>query len=261
MRAVSRSREGEQALVVVPQPAAKRLIARAVASLPSIARAKKEGLIVVGVGSTNAYVLEELLGEAVAKEPYRAGYVGRELGVLPQEKRKSMVVLERGEPKSLRWSEILARLSPNDVVIKGGNALDPTGTVGVFTADEEGGTVGKFYAAALARGVEVIIPISRLKSVHGPVAELARRLGKGRLRWVSGPAVGFVPLVGTVITETEAVEVLYGVHAEHVASGGVGRGEGAVVLLLSGEGERVAHAFAELARLAWEEPALSWEEG
>lgn len=261
MSGVSRSTEEAEALVVLPQPAGKRLIGRAVAKLPQVERAKREGLIVVGLGTTNAYVLEELLGRPVAKERYRAGYIGRELGVLPPEKREPMAVLLRGELREMSWPEILARLTPGDVVIKGGNALDPTGTVGVLVAGEDGGTVGKFYAAALARGVEVIIPISRAKSIHVPIGKLAPKLGQGRLRWASGPKVGLFPLFGTVITETEAVEHLYGVRAEHVASGGIGAGEGAVVLLLSGEAQAVERAFTELSELARAEPEPSWEGG
>lgn len=252
--------EESQALMVLTPWAAKRLIARGVASLPQVKRAKEEGLIVVGLGTTDAYVLEELTGKEVVKARYCAGYIGRELGVRPPEKRENMVVLDHGQPKDLGWPEILERLSPGDVVIKGGNALDPEGTVGVFVAGEDGGTVGKFYAAALARGADIIIPISRIKSVHTPISELCQRLGKGRLHWSSGPKVGLFPLLGQVITETEAVEVLYGINAEHVASSGVGPGVGAVTLLLSGTKEKVEHAFHALSELVHTEPELLWEE-
>ena len=249
-----------RALVVLPQVAAKRLIGRAVARLPQVEKAKRDGLIVVGLGTTNAYVLEELLGAPVEKGRYCAGYVGKKLGVVRPERRLNMVVLERGEPKTLDWPEILARLSPGDVVIKGGNILDSEGVVGVFVAADDGGTVGKFYAAALARGVEVIIPISRVKSVHVPVSEIAGEMGRGRLKWASGTKVGVFPLLGTVITETEAVEFLYGVEAWHLGTGGVGQGKGGVLLLLRGEEGKVKKAFEELSSLAETEKEPAWEE-
>ncbi len=245
-----------QAVVVLPAEAGKRLIGRAVAQLPHVQRAKTAGLIVIGWGTTNAYVAEELLGRAIPKERYIAGFLAEELRVLPAEAREPMLVLDGGEPKSLGWSEILARLSPGDVVIKGGNVLDPQGVVGVYVAGEDGGTVGKFHAAALARGVEVVIPISRNKSVHTSVLELSKHLGRGKVSFSSGPAIGLVPLIGTVITETEAVAVLYGVEAVHMGGGGVGRGSGAVVLLISGREEDVERAFSELAALAAREPCL-----
>ncbi|MBC7317830.1 hypothetical protein H5T57_01050 [Candidatus Bipolaricaulota bacterium] len=254
MNGMAQARE-EQAVVVVPPEAGKRLIGRAVARLPQVQKAKESGLIVVGWGTTNAYVLEELLGRTVAKERYVAGYIAEELRVLPANLREPMVVLDHGEPKNLSWSEIIPRLSSGDVVIKGGNALDPEGVVGVYVAGEDGGTVGKFLGPVLAKGVEVVIPISRAKSVHFSVLEMAKRLGHGKLAF--GPKIGVIPLLGTVITETEAVSVLYGVRAEHIGGGGVGRGAGAVVLLLSGAKDVVEHAFAEIKALAHSEPALS----
>ncbi len=167
-----------------------------------------------------------------------------------------MLVVERGEPKNLTWPEILARLSPGDGVIKGGNVLDPQGVAGVYVAGEDGGTVGKFLAAALARGVEVIIPISRNKSVHSRVWELAQRLGRGRLDLAAGPKLGLVSLVGTVITETEAVHLLDGMEAVQMGGGGVGRESGAVALLLSGPQADVERAFFGLAQVAKAEPSL-----
>ncbi|MFN3346698.1 MAG: hypothetical protein ACK42E_02670 [Candidatus Bipolaricaulaceae bacterium] len=250
------ARSEGKAVVVVSLEAGKRLIGRAVAQLPQVQRAKAEGLVVIGWGTTNAYVAEELVGRTIPKERYVAGFLAEELKVLPPEARDPMLVLDRGEPKNLGWAEILARLSPADVVIKGGNVLDPQGVVGVYVAGEDGGTVGRFLAASLARGVEVVIPISRSKCVHTPVWELAKRLGQGRLDWSAGPKIGLVPLLGTVVTETEAVRILYGVEAIHMGGGGVGRGSGALVLLLSGPKESVGRAFSEISALTKSEPSL-----
>jgi len=254
------TRSQAKAVVVLPPAAAKRLIARGVAALPQIRAALEAGLVVVTLGTTNAYVAEELTGERVAPVAHCAGYVGRTLSVVPAARRGRELVLERGRPVELSPEEVLARLKAGDVIIKGGNVLAPDGVCGVFMASGTGGTVGRYAAAALARGVEIVIPISRLKSVHGSVPELCRALGMGRLSHTTGLSVGLYPLAGTVITETEAVELLYGVRAEHLASGGVGPGEGAVVLLLSGDEERLARAFQELSRLAEGEPPLKFHE-
>lgn len=248
-----------KAMVALHQGAAKRLIARGVAALPCVRRALEEGLVVVTLGTTNAYVAEELLGKSVDKVAHCAGYIGRELSVVPAERRGRELVLEKGRLVDLSLEEIAGRLSAGDVVIKGGNVLDPQGVVGVFMGAGSGGTVGRYVAPALARGAEIVIPISRLKSVHTSVPELAVELGMGRLRHTTGLPVGLFPLVGTVVTETEAVELLYGVETRHVASGGMGPGEGAVVLLLSGEGERVEAAFQALSRLAREEPLQKFD--
>jgi len=252
-------REKAKAVVVLHQGAAKRLIAKGVVALPQVKRALEEGMVVVTLGTTNAYVAEELTGRPVDKVSHCAGYIGRELAVVPAERRGKELVLVRGTPVELPPEEVLERLSAGDVVIKGGNVLDSAGNVGVFVASRNGGTVGRYVVPALARGAEIVIPISRAKSIHGSVLTLSRDLGIERLQAAMGYPIGLYPLQGTVVTETEAVELLYGVRARHLASCGVGPGEGAVTLLISGEEDAVSCAFAELKRLSEEEPPLVFD--
>lgn len=247
-----------KAVVVLPPGAAKRLIARGVVALPQVQRALREGLMVVSLGTTNAYVAEEILGHPIDKARFRAGYVGEELATVPAEKRAPPLVLRRGEPVELSPEEVLAELSVGDVLIKGANALDPDGICGVFMGSETGGTVGRYAAVAMARGTEIVIPISLAKCIHAHIPSLSRVLGTQRLHFATGERVGLYPLVGTVMTEAEAVELLYAVHAEHLASGGVGPGTGAVVLLLRGDGERAKRAFGELSALVRAEPSADF---
>ncbi|MGC9529497.1 MAG: hypothetical protein ACP5G2_02610 [Candidatus Bipolaricaulaceae bacterium] len=248
--------EEAKALVVLPPAAARRIIARGVAALPQVQRALAEGLVVVTLGSTNAYVAEELTGRPVAKARFCAGYVGEELAAVPAEERSEALVLRNGRPDRAAPPQVVAELAAGDVLVKGANLLDPRGACGVFMGSPTGGTVGTFAAAALARGVEVVIPISRAKSVHSHVADLAPALGMGRLRRTSGLPVGLFPLMGRVMSEVEAVELLFGVRTKHVASDGVR--PGTVVLLVSGEAAAVDRAFAELTALAQAEPPLEF---
>ncbi|MGY4706784.1 hypothetical protein ACVNPS_03385 [Candidatus Bipolaricaulota sp. J31] len=245
--------EKAKAVVVLSPWAARRLIAKGVAVHPPVRRALEEGLVVVSLGTTNAYVAEELSGESVEKERYRAGYIDAREGLkaLPAAERARPVVLYRGRHVDWGPEEILERLSAGDVFIKGANVIDPQGICGVFASSPTGGTVGRFVAVAIARGAEIVIPISRSKSIHGSVPDLVRKLGIGRLRHASGDPIGIYPLVGTPITEIEAVHLLYGVSAEHLGSCGLRGGE--VVLLLEGESGAVERAFSELLELnRWE---------
>ncbi len=243
-----------KALVVLPPGAARRLIARGVARLPEVERAREGGLIVVALGTTNAYVAEELLGKPIERERFCAGYIGEALAWLPPERQARPLVLRKGEPVDLSLDEVLPDLGAGDVVIKGANVLDPAGVCGVFMASPLGGTVGRLAASALARGVELVIPVSCAKSIHGFVSELAPELGIGRVAHATGGPVGLFPLVGKVVTELEAIALLYGIHAHHIATGGVGPGTGSVTLLLGGEEEGVSRAFEELSLLARTEP-------
>jgi len=222
--------------------------------LPQVRRALGEGLVVVTLGTTNAYVAEELLGRGIERERFCAGYIGEALTWVPPDRQARPLVLRHGRPVEMSADEILGELKAGDVLIKGANVLDPEGMCGVFMASPAGGTVGKFAIPALARGVETVIPISCAKSIHGYVADLAPELGIGKVQKATGFAVGLCPLVGTVVTEVEAVEILYGVRAEHVASGGIGPGTGAVTLLLVGDAAKVEQAFAALSTLSRDEP-------
>ncbi len=244
-----------RAIAVLSPGAARRLIARGVARLPAVERALREGLVVVTLGTTNAYVAEELLGKPIERERFCAGYIGDGLAWLAPERQARPLVLRKGKPAEMNLDEALAELKAGDVLVKGANVLDPSGVCGVFMASPAGGTVGKLLVPALARGVEVVIPISCAKSIHGFVSELVLELGLGRVDEAAGSPVGLCPLVGAVVTEVEAIALLYGVRATHLATGGVGPGTGAVVLLLVGEEERVRKAFAELSALAQSEPS------
>ncbi|QAA75990.1 MAG: hypothetical protein BIP78_0222 [Candidatus Bipolaricaulis sibiricus] len=239
-----------RAIVVLPPGAARRLIARGVARLPSVQRALRDGLVVVTLGTTNAYVAEELLGAPIERERFCAGYIGETLTWVPPERQAQPLVLEKGTRVDLSLDEVVTELKAGDVVVKGANVLDPSGVCGVFMASPAGGTVGKLAVPALARGVEVVIPISAAKSIHGFVTELAREVGVGKVTDATGFPIGLFPLTGTVVTEAEAIALLYGVRAEHLATGGVGPGGGAVTLFLVGEEADVRRAFAELAALA-----------
>ncbi len=63
-------------------------------------------------------------------------------------------------------------------------------------------------------------------------------------------------VLGKVVTEIQALGLLAGVEATHVASGGVGGSEGAVVLSIEGEEGRVERAF-ELVKAIKGEPPVA----
>jgi len=125
-----------QALITLTPAESKRLIAKGIVTQPEIINAKQGGYLLVGRGSTNAYILEELLGEPVAKERYCAGQVIKGfLCVLGAGERIQPVTFHRGEVLRVDPAEVLDKLTPGDILLKGANALDPDGNVGVFMAN------------------------------------------------------------------------------------------------------------------------------
>jgi hypothetical protein len=197
------------ALVVLTPAESKRLIAKAVAILPEVKRALAQGTVIIALGTTNAFVVEEILGINLSKSCYTAGYIGGgELRTTSAEIRLGTCVLKKGKKVEMPVEDALKGFGPEDVIVKGANAIDPWGNAGVLT----------------------------------------------------GHFVGYMPLVNAqVLTEIQALKVLCGVLATHVASGGIGGSEGSVVLTIEGMEEDVDRAFA-LVKALKGEPALSLPE-
>ena len=246
-----------KACIVIDSNASKRLIAKGVAALPSIRRALDSGRVLVALGTTNALVAEELLGEPIDRGAYAAGFIDDRWNVNARLGECGEILLVNGQATDLPSEELLAQLRTGDVIIKGGNALDPWGTAGVLMGSATGGTVGRYLSTALARGVEIVIPISLGKSVRDSVIDISAELGIGRVDLCMGTPCGMQPLVGRVVTEIEALELLFPVEVMQVASGGVGRGAASISLLIVGKEGPVSEAFDLVSSLVGEpEPDL-----
>ena len=232
------------ATVVLTPPMSKRLIAAGVAQLPSVRHALSNGRVLVTLGTTNAAVAETLLGKGIDREGFAAGFIDDRWNVNSRVGEVAEVYLVHGSPVEASPDEILNTLAASDVLVKGGNALDPWGVVGVLLASASGGTVGRYVPTALARGVEIVIPISLSKATHESITDLAACMGIGRTKHKMGLACGIYPLHGHVVTELEALSILYDIEASHVASGGLGCGAGSVSLLLRGDAAAVGQAFS-----------------
>jgi hypothetical protein len=242
-------------IVVLTPAESKRLLARAVAQMPEVQQALSHGRLIIGHGTTNACVAEELLGESISKWHYAAGVIvdGR-LDVTENESRLPPVALYHGKSFGGDWTQLLQDFGRNDVFIKGGNAIDPEGNVGVLLGSPVGGTVGQILGLLSARGSHLIAPIG-LEKLVPDVIEAARHCGIGRLERCDGLPVGMAVLTNaTAITEIEAFELLCGVQAWHIASGGIGGSEGAVTLALAGGKEPIDKACELAEFLAGADP-------
>lgn len=239
--------DGEQrtiGLMTLTPTQSKKLIAEAVAVHPAVRRAWEAGTIVIGLGTTNAYVASRLLGRDIDEVKYSAGIVrGGELDVNPPENRLPAVIIRRGREIRAEVSDVLAEFGPEDVLIKGGNAVDAEGVVGVLMASREGGTIGKSLGIIKARGSCLLMPVG-LEKLIPSVQDASRYLGVDRVRVSTGEKVGLMPVVGAeVISELQAFRILTGVRAVLVASGGWGDSQGSVTLAVSGPLPQVERAI------------------
>lgn len=235
--------EARGILVLTPVES-KRLISKAVAKLPEVKKALEKGKIVVGVGSTNAFVAEELLGREIPREKFLAGYVSDgKLRSMPRDERMNPVVLIDGQVVDISPGAVLKDFESDDVFIKGANAVDHLGNAGVFVAHEFSGTIGEALPRLVAVGAHLIVPVG-LEKLIPDVMEAVRKCGQKRLDYAMGHPIGIMPLVnGKVITEIQALRVLFNVTATHVGSGGIFGSEGAASIVIEGSDQEVADAM------------------
>lgn len=252
-------REKTCALIVLTPARSKKLIARAVAVIPEVKSALKKGLLIISRGTTNAFIAEEIVGIKLEnKSSFAAGYIaGGELKATKPKQRLSPYVLRDGKPIELIPEEALKEFGPNDVFIKGGNAIDPEGTLGILVASDIGGTIGSMFPYIAPRSSHCISPVGLEKLVPSVYAA-ANKSGIYRFKYSMGLPTALVPVpFAKVITEIQALEILCNVSSTHIASGGIGGSEGSVVLSLQGSEENIDKAWDLIQSIKDEAPVLS----
>ena len=236
-----------RALFVFTPAESKRFIAKAVARLPEVAQARADGEIAICHGGTNVYVAEEIFGACTNRDKYLSGLVvNRILCVTQAEEKPPMLIWRKGvlNAPGATMAETLKDFGAGSVFIKGANAVDAEGNVGVFVANPAGGTIGWSYGILSARGCHLIVPVGLEKLVPS-VREAARSCGQDTLYYCQGIRIGMIPIMNaTVVTEIDAFRILFDLRAIHVGGGGVTQSQGSVVLVAEGERDQLDRAIA-----------------
>jgi hypothetical protein len=232
---------------VLTPPESKRLIAKAVVAIPEVQYALHNGRIVVAKSTTGAYVAEELLGERLDIYRYASGLITEgKLGAVSAEAKLPALILLQGRraEADLHGNSVLAEFEAHDVFIKSANAVDWEGNAASLLGSDTAGTLGIGMAVASARGCPFIIPVGLEKLVPS-VAEASKMGGQLHTKYYLDRPVGYMPIVnGQVITEIQALRILTGVQATHIASGGFEQSAGAVVVYVHGADEDVRATMA-----------------
>ena len=155
------------AFTMIPSES-RRLIAKAVVEMEEIKIAKQKAYIILNGGTTNGYIAQELLGmKDFEPQKFAAGTnTHRLLCVTDANKRTPFpIILYKGKRSSKTLPEALQDFHIETVLIKGANAIDPEGNVGVITAGFDGGTIGATYGTATSQGLKYIFPVGREKMV------------------------------------------------------------------------------------------------
>jgi hypothetical protein len=242
----------------------KRLIAKAIVDMQEVKIAKENAYIILAGGTTNAFIAQELLEKKEYKP--QLGTVGISTnGILcvthPDSRALFPNVIHKGKPVDMSISDALKDFDINTVVIKGANAVDLEGNVGIITSGFDGGTIPLIIGPVTSTGLKIITPVG-LEKLIPSVKDAARKVGARRIDHSLGADFGMYCLSYTiVITEIEALRILFGVEATLVASGGIGGNEGAVVLMAEGDDNQVEKAVNYIENKIKGEPAVEGNKG
>ena len=154
-------------------------------------------------------------------------------------------VIVKGELKSMLLGDILDQMGPEDVYIKGVNAIDPYNTVAVLIGSKvERGTIGLVMSQAKHRGFKLVFPAGLEKLIPIPVKQAAKEAAlRNVLDYSMGMPCALLPCDGIVVTEPRAIELLTGATAVPISAGGLGGAEGAITMVIKGDDAQVTKAI------------------
>ncbi|HYE68129.1 MAG TPA: hypothetical protein VEA58_05915 [Anaerovoracaceae bacterium] len=254
-----------QAEVVLTPTESKKLISEAVFNLPEVQEALKNGIVAIHPSSSTVFLYEKIMGY-MPQGLWVCGVIGKK-GLCGSNEAVQMIksrgpgahdplkvsketwffkkgILQESTP----LGEILEQMTETDVYIKGANALDPQGNVGVLFANPAGGggTIGKVMAAQRKKNFHVILPIGIEKLIPVTIEKASHAAGFKKVGSAMGIPSGLIPVSGEKIDEVDALFRLFGVEATPIAAGGLSGAEGSVVVAFEGNDEQVKSAFEML---------------
>ncbi len=149
------------------------------------------------------------------------------------------MVLYKGE-EVVGWTiyDLMERMGPGDIYVKGVNAVDANHRVGVLLGSLVEGTIGKMLKARDEKHFEIICPVGLEKYIPGTVEKAAGFISDTK-DYSMGQKVRMRPLEATVITEIDAAKMIADVEVMQFAAGGVKDGAGTVCLAVKGEEKEV----------------------
>lgn len=217
----------------------KRLIARAIASLPEVRATLAEGLILLKGGTTVSALSEELCGHPL-RISGRVTPRGTVSSGSPAIEGPHSILLRKGVPETAdgRLAEIGREMGPKDVAVCGANLIDMEGHAAMMAGKDLCGEPGSVIPALEAEGVCCIVAAGLEKLSPVPVREACSFAGRKASVWATGMAVGLVPVPGRVITELEAFSIL-GYDRRLIGRGGIGGAEGSSTFIVNVDEEQI----------------------
>ena len=247
------------AQVVLTPVESKKLIAIAISKLDVVTNALNSGTISLHPSSSTFFIVEELLGQKPATNHWVCGVVTprgmcvematvlgnftpkdveMDVGDLPS----GWVIKDRKLCPEMKQSEMLESMTSDDVYIKGVNALDLDGNVGILVGYEA--SMGYILSAWRKKKFNLVFPAGLEKLIPSPISRVVPEAKPAKYDYAMGLPTGLFPCPkGKTVTEIDAVKMLTGATAIPIAAGGLGGAEGAITLVIKGDDEQVKKAI------------------
>lgn len=254
-----------KALIILTPSEQKMVIAKAISSLPEVKYALENGKILIKGGSTTSAIAYELIGLRLRVSGFISKTPG--IGLSNREKKEhphSVLISDRGkkwvaidgpegpyEPvynRALSKLRAVRSLEPHDVIITGANAIDPHGNCALLSAGLLGGATGPALPGMMACGAKLIIACGLEKLIPTPIKDAIEVAGvrnidrvvgwrtksKAELKIDPGVGLGLMPIIGDLITEKVALEILGDIKCKVISAGGICGAGGATHLVIEG---------------------------
>ena len=244
----------------------KFLIAKAMANMPAVKKAFSQGILALHPSSTTYCLIKELTGHGPQGPVWVTGMVvpkGLCIEANTQVKKSDAaegqgigkaladpglyphtIVAHRGEVV-LGWTiyDLMERMGPGDIYVKGVNAIDVNRKVGVLLGSLAEGTIGKMLKAREEKKFDIYCPVGLEKLIPVTIDQGSAFVERPK-DYSMGQKCRLKGLDGVVCTEVDALEQLAGVKAVPFAAGGLDGAEGAVMIAVEGAAEQVEKAIA-----------------
>lgn len=229
----------------------KKLIAKAVVRSKIVQKALEGGKVLMHPSSSTIFILKEIEGENVKYDTWLRGRIipkGACVSVghvrVPPAETSYQWLIDKGVYSSGRpFGAVLKEMGPNDVYIKGVNAIDSNGILGVLMANPvAGGTLGLAVKESRKREFSIIYPVGLEKLVPYSIKTVAKSFNCKNTTYSMGKPLSLYPCTGLVINELTAVEILTGAKAYPIAAGGLAGAEGSITLIIKGTEEQITAA-------------------
>lgn len=245
-----------RAQIILNPSESKKLIAKGILEIDYVKRAFKDGLVVIHPSSTTYFLFEEITG-IKPKDIWLIGMISNRGACIEALTQNAFEedgyndlsdpanfpfswVFERGKLlKNIKLSEVMDKMSENDVYIKGVNSIDTHGHVGVLMASLAGGTIGKALKAQKKKKFHIIYTAGLEKIISSSIIEVSKEAGRPITSDALGIPCALLPIKATAFTEIQSLKLIMNVDAYEIAAGGVGGAEGSTTMVVKGENENV----------------------